>query len=481
MALPTQAEDFPAWYQEVVRGADLAENSLARGTMVIKPYGYAIWEAIRDALDLRFKQTGHENVYFPLFIPLSLLEREKEHVEGFAHEFVQVTRVGSEELAEPLVVRPTSETIIWDTYAKWVQSYRDLPLLYNQWANVVRWEMRPRLFLRTTEFLWQEGHTAHETKDEAWAEAKQMLEVYRQVAEDEMAMPVYVGRKTPAERFPGAEETLTIEALMRDRKALQAGTSHYLGQNFAKAYGVQFLGRDGEQHYAEATSWGASTRLVGGLIMAHGDEKGLRLPPRVAPTHVLIVPIPAKTDEETQRVTAACERLASTLRGTSWEDRPLRVELDDRDDVRPGYKFAESELRGIPIRLELGARDLEKEVVTLVRRGGDGKEEIAIGAVEERVPRALSEIQRSLYDDALRFRDAHTTRVTTYDELRAAIDDPGGFVIGGWCGDAACETKVKDETKATIRFLPLEPDRPDGLCVVCAQGAVDTAAWAIAY
>jgi prolyl-tRNA synthetase len=431
MALPSFADDFPGWYQEVVRQADLAENSLVRGTMVIKPYGYAIWEAIRDALDTRFKGTGHQNLYFPMFIPLRLLEREKEHVEGFAPEFAMVTHAGGEELGEPLVVRPTSETIIWDTYAKWVQSYRDLPLLYNQWANVVRWEMRPR--------------------------------------------------KTPAERFPGAEETLTIEALMRDRKALQAGTSHYLGQNFAKAYGVQFLGRDGEQHYAEATSWGASTRLVGGLIMAHGDEKGLRLPPRVAPTHVLIVPIPAKTDEETQRVTAACERLAATLRGMSWEDRPLRVELDDRDDVRPGYKFAESELRGIPIRLELGARDLEKEVVTLVRRGGDGKEEIAIGAVEERVPRALSEIQRSLYDDALRFRDAHTTRVTTYDELRAAIDDPGGFVIGGWCGDAACETKVKDETKATIRFLPLEPDRPDGPCVVCAQAAVDTAAWAIAY
>jgi prolyl-tRNA synthetase len=481
MALPNFDDDFPGWYQEVVRQADLAENSLVRGTMVIKPYGYAIWEAIRDALDTRFKRTGHQNLYFPMFIPLHLMEREKEHVEGFAHEFVQVTRVGSEELGEPLVVRPSSETIIWQTYAKWVQSYRDLPLLYNQWANIVRWELRPRLFLRTTEFLWQEGHTAHETEDEARAEAKQMLDVYRQVAEDEMAMPVYLGRKTAAERFPGAEETLTIEALMRDRKALQAGTSHYLGQNFAKAYGMRFLGRDGEQHYAEGTSWGASTRLVGGAIMAHGDENGLRLPPRVAPTHVLIVPIPAKTDEETERVTAACERLAATLRRTSWEDRPLRVELDDRDDVRPGYKFAESELRGVPIRLELGARDLEKEVVTIVRRDGGGKEQIAIGGVEDRVPRALSEIQRSLYDDALRFRDAHTTRVTTYDELRAAIDDPGGFVIGGWCGDAACETKVKDETKATIRFLPLEPDRPDGPCVVCAQAAVDTAAWAIAY
>jgi prolyl-tRNA synthetase len=482
MALPSFTDDFPAWYQEVVRQADLAENSLVRGTMVIKPYGYALWEAIRDALDTRFKATGHQNLYFPMFIPLSLMEREKEHVEGFAHEFVQVTRVGSEELAEPLVVRPSSETIIWQTYAKWVQSYRDLPLLYNQWANIVRWELRPRLFLRTTEFLWQEGHTAHETADEAWAEAKQMLEVYRQVAEDEMAMPVYLGRKTPAERFPGAEETLTIEALMRDRKALQAGTSHYLGQNFAKAYGMQFLGRDGEQHYAEGTSWGATTRLVGGLIMTHGDESGLRLPPRVAPTHVLIVPIPGKSDDETASIASAAAKLAAELRDLRWSDGPVRVELDDRDDVRPGYKFAESELRGIPIRLELGFRDLQKDAVTFVRRDLGEKEQIAMGAAGSRVVEALGSIQRSLFDDALAFREAHTTHVRTFDELRAAIDDPGGFVFGGWCGDPACESKVKEETKATIRLLPLEgPDRPEGPCVVCAQAAVDTAAWAIAY
>jgi prolyl-tRNA synthetase len=482
MALPSFTDDFPAWYQEVVRQADLAENSLVRGTMVIKPYGYAMWEAIRDALDLRFKATGHKNLYFPMFIPLRLLEREKEHVEGFAPEFALVTHAGGEELGEPLVVRPTSETIIWDTYAKWIQSYRDLPLLYNQWANVVRWEMRSRLFLRTTEFLWQEGHTAHETADEAWAEARQMLEVYRQVAEDEMAMPVYLGRKTAAERFPGAEETLTIEALMRDRKALQAGTSHYLGQNFAKAYGVRFLGRDGEQHFAEATSWGASTRLVGGLIMAHGDEKGLRLPPRVAPTHVVIVPIPGKTDEETERVRRASEELATDVRASTFEGRAVQVEIDDRDDVRPGFKFAESELRGIPIRLELGFRDLEKDAVTFVRRDRGEKEEVAIASAADRVPTALGEIQQALYDDALSFRDAHTTHVTTLEELRNALDDPGGFAIGGWCGDPVCEAKVKEETKATIRFLPLEgPDRPDGPCVVCAQAAVDTAAWAIAY
>jgi prolyl-tRNA synthetase len=338
------------------------------------------------------------------------------------------------------------------------------------------------MFLRTTEFLWQEGHTAHETADEAWAEARQMLEVYRQVAEDEMAMPVFLGRKTAAERFPGAEETLTIEALMRDRKALQAGTSHYLGQNFAKAYGVRFLGRDGEQHFAEATSWGASTRLVGGLIMAHGDEKGLRLPPRVAPTHVVIVSIPGKTDEETERVRRASEELAAGVRASTFEGRPVQVEIDDRDDVRPGFKFAESELRGIPIRLEIGFRDLQKDAVTFVRRDRGEKEEVTIASAADRVPATLGEIQKALYDDALAFRDAHTTHVTTFEELRNALDDPGGFAIGGWCGDPVCEAKVKEETKATIRFLPLEgPDRPDGPCVVCAQAAVDTAAWAIAY
>ena len=475
MALPSFADDFPAWYQEVVRQADLAENSLVRGTMVIKPYGYALWEAIRDALDLRFKETGHQNLYFPLFIPLRLLEREKEHVEGFAPEFAMVTHAGGEELGEPLVVRPTSETIIWDTYAKWVQSYRDLPLLYNQWANVVRWELRPRLFLRTTEFLWQEGHTAHETEEEAWEEARRMLEAYRQVAEDVMAMPVFLGRKTPAERFPGAVETFTIEALMRDRKALQAGTSHYLGQNFAKAYGVQYLGRDGEQHFAEATSWGASTRLVGGLIMAHGDEKGLRLPPGVAPIQVVVVPI-FRNDEERGRVLGETERLAE-----SWRAVGLRVKVDDRDDLRPGYKFADAELRGIPVRVEIGPRDLDASQVTVVRRDTGAKSAVGMDAAATTLTALQDEIQRSLFDEALAFREAHTTRVGSYDELRGAIEDPGGFVFGGWCGDATCEAKVKAETKATIRFLPFEPEPTAGPCVVCAQAAVDTAAWAIAY
>jgi prolyl-tRNA synthetase len=481
MALPSFADDFPAWYQEVVRQADLAENSLVRGTMVIKPYGYAMWEAVRDALDLRIKQTGHQNFYFPMFIPARLLEREKAHVEGFAPEFALVTHAGGEELGEPLVVRPTSETIIWDAYSRWVQSYRDLPLLYNQWGNVVRWELRPRLFLRTTEFLWQEGHTAHETREEAWEEAKRMLEAYRQVAEDVMAIPVHLGRKTPAERFPGAEETLTIEALMRDRKALQAGTSHYLGQNFAKAYGVTFLGRDGEEHFAEATSWGASTRLVGGLIMAHGDEKGLRLPPKVAPQQVVIVPIPS-SGEEGEGVSRACSKLEERLKTATWDGTPIRAKIDARDDVRPGFKFADSELRGIPIRLELGFRDLQRDVVTVVRRDTGVKEEIAIDAVDDAVERLLGEIQGGLFADAAAFRDAHTKTVISFEELRAWIEDPGGFAVGGWCGSAECEGKVKAETKATIRYLPLDgPEPADGPCVVCGEPSVDTAAWAIAY
>ena len=475
MALPTQADDFPAWYQEVVRGADLAENSLARGTMVIKPYGYAIWEAIRDALDLRFKQTGHENVYFPLFIPQRLLEREKEHVEGFAPELAVVTHAGGEELGEPLIVRPTSETIIWDTYSRWIQSYRDLPLLYNQWANVVRWELRTRLFLRTTEFLWQEGHTAHETREEAWAETLRMLEVYREVAEDVMAVPVFKGRKTASERFPGAEETFAIEGLMRDRKALQSGTSHFLGQNFAHAYDVTFLGRDGEQHYAYATSWGVSTRLVGGLIMAHGDDKGLRLPPAVAPVQVVIVPI-FRSDDEQGRVLGAANAMAEEWRATG-----VRVKVDDRDDLRPGYKFADHELRGVPIRIEIGPRDLDASQVTVARRDTGEKSTLGVDAVAGALGPLLDEIQRGLYDDASAFRQAHMTRVASYDELRSAITDPGGFVVGAWCGDPECEARVKAETKATIRFVPLEPEDPGAPCVVCGRHGVDTATWALAY
>jgi prolyl-tRNA synthetase len=475
MALPTQADDFPAWYQEVVRQADLAENSLARGMMVIKPYGYAVWEAIRDALDSRFKATGHENLYFPMLIPLRLMQREKDHVEGFTHEFTLVTQAGGEELAEPLVVRPTSETIIWETYSRWIQSYRDLPLLYNQWANVFRWELRPRLFLRTSEFLWQEGHTAHETEEEAWAEAKQMLDVYRQVAEDVMAMPVHMGRKTPSERFPGAVETLTIEALMRDGKALQAGTSHYLGENFARAYDVTFLGRDGEEHYAHATSWGASTRLVGGLIMAQGDDSGLRLPPAVAPHQVVVVPI-FRSDEERSRVMEAAESMAS-----AWRDRGLRVKVDARDDLRPGYKFADWELRGVPVRVEVGPRDLDAEQVTVARRDTGEKSQVAASAAADELVALMPTIQKAMFDDAIAYREAHTTHVSSYDELRDALNSTGGFAVGAWCAEDVCEAKIKEETKATIRFVPFEVTDPGAPCVVCGQPGVDTATWAIAY
>ena len=475
MALPTQTDDFPGWYQEVVRQADLAENSLARGTMVIKPYGFAIWEAIQGAMDAVIKRTGHQNLYFPMLIPSRLLEREKEHVEGFAPEVAVVTHAGGEDLAEPLMLRPTSETIIWDAYSRWVQSYRDLPLLYNQWANIVRWEMRPRLFLRTTEFLWQEGHTAHETAEEAWEETLRMLEAYREVAEGTMAMPVHKGRKTAAERFPGAVETTTIEALMRDRKALQSGTSHYLGQNFAKAYGVTFLGRDGEEHFAEATSWGSSTRLVGGLIMVHGDDKGLRLPPKVAPVQVVIVPI-FRSDDEKTRVLEASEKMAG-----AWRVAGLRVKVDDRDDLRPGYKFADHELRGVPVRVEVGPRDLDADQVTLARRDTGDKMALPLAGVEDVLVGLMPEIQQVLLDDAIAFRDAHTHRVKSEDELRDALAGDGGFVIGAWCGGADCESKVKADTKATIRFLPLEQEDPGAACVVCGAAGIEIATWAIAY
>ena len=410
-----------------------------------------------------------------MLIPQSLLEKEKEHVEGFAPEVAVVTHAGGEELGEPLILRPTSETIIWEAYSRWVQSYRDLPLLYNQWANVVRWEMRPRLFLRTTEFLWQEGHTAHETREDAWEETLRMLEVYREVAEDVMAVPVLKGRKTAAERFPGADETLTIEAMMRDRKALQSGTSHFLGTNFAVAYGVTFLGRDGEEHHAFATSWGVSTRLVGGLIMAHGDDKGLRLPPKVAPVQVVIVPI-FRNDDERARVLEATARMAE-----EWRAAGLRVKVDDRDDLRPGFKFADHELRGVPVRVEIGPRDLDASQVTMARRDGGDKQAVPIEAATAWLTSAMDDIQRALFDDAVAFRDANTHEAATYEELSAALVDAGGFVSGGWCGSPECEARVKADTKATIRFLPLETEDPGAPCVVCGQPGTERATWAVAY
>jgi prolyl-tRNA synthetase len=474
MALPKQSEDFPSWYQEVVKQAQMAENSLARGTMVIKPFGFAIWERIQAAFDERIKATGHENFLFPLFIPYRLLQKEAEHVEGFAPEVAMVTHAGGEKLEEPLVVRPTSETIIWDAYSRWIQSYRDLPLLYNQWCNVVRWELRPRLFLRTTEFLWQEGHTAHETAAEAISEQRMILaSVYQDVAERVMAMDVRPGRKTESERFPGAEDSMTIEALMRDGKALQSGTSHYLGQNFAKAYEVQFQTRDGGLEYAYATSWGVSTRLVGGLIMQHGDDRGLRLPPALAPHQVVIVPI-YRSDEERSRVLEASAKLVAELEG-------LRVKVDDREEHRPGYKFNEWELRGVPVRLEVGPRDLDQEQVVVARRDTSEKGPIGLATIGDHVRGLMGEIQSELRRQATEFTEAHTIRPSSYEEMREFLLGSGGFAVAPWCGSVECETRVKADSKATIRYLPVDPVRPDVPCIVDGREAVDEATWARAY
>ncbi|MFN2544330.1 MAG: proline--tRNA ligase [Actinomycetota bacterium] len=471
--MPKQSEDYPGWYQEVVKQAGLAESSLARGTMVIKPYGFAIWEAIQKAVDDRIKATGHQNLYFPMFIPARLLEKEAEHIEGFAPEVAVVTHAGGEDLEEPLIVRPTSETIIWHTYAKWIQSYRDLPLLYNQWCNVVRWELRPRVFLRTTEFLWQEGHTAHETAEEATEESLKILhEVYLDAYEQVMAVPAHAGRKSAAERFPGAVETYTLEALMRDRKALQSCTSHYLGQNFAKAYGVTFLGRDGEEHLAYAASWGLSTRAVGAVIMGHGDDRGLRLPPALAPIQAVIVPIYRNDDERTRVLEGANKVMA---------DLSVRAHLDDRDDLRPGFKFNDWELKGVPVRIELGPRDLDAQQAVVVRRDTGEKATWPLGELAAGLDPVLREIQSSLLEQARAFRDRHTFRPTSYDEMRSLLEEPGGFMVGGWCASPECEAKVKTDTKATIRFLPLEQRDPGGTCIVCGEQATEEATWAQAY
>ena len=473
--LPAQAEDFPAWYVEVVKRAELAEHGPAKGSMIIKPHGYAMWELTQRSLDDRFKATGHENVYFPLLIPMSLLQKEADHVEGFAPQVAVVTHGGGEKLEEPLAIRPTSEAIIWSTYKRWIQSWRDLPLLYNQWANVLRWEMRTRLFLRTSEFLWQEGHTAHATADEATAEALQMLEVYRQVAEDVLGIPVHLGRKSAGERFPGAVETYCIEGLMRDAKALQCGTSHFLGQNFAKAYDVTFLNRDGELEHAWATSWGFSTRMIGGTIMAHGDDAGLRLPPSVAPIEVVIVPI-FRNDEERGAVMGVADNLRADLAATG-----VRVRLDGRDQHRPGYKFAEWELKGVPIRVELGPRDVAAGHAILASRLGGDKEQVAIGEIASGMRGRLDAIQRALYDDALAYREANTHEITSFDAFAAGVEERGGFWIGAWCGDAACEAEISARTKATIRFLPLEQTDPMAPCMHCGKPGADIATWARAY
>ncbi len=471
--LPDIETDFPAWYAEVVRGAELAEHSSVRGSMVIRPHGYAIWELLQRALDDRIKATGHENVYFPLLVPRSVMAREADLIEGFSPEVALVTEAGGSVLEEPLVVRPTSEATIWNTYAGWVQSYRDLPLLYNQWANVVRWELRPRLFLRTTEFLWQEGHTAHETEEEAIAECLLILEhVYADVQESVLAMPVLRGRKSPKERFAAARETFTTEAMMRDRKALQAGTSHYLGDEFARAYGVSYTGRDGQEHHPFAASWGASSRLVGGVIMTHGDERGLRLPPAVAPQQVVVVPIAGGRTS----VREAAEALASDLRA-----RGVRVRVDGREHVRPGAKFIEWELKGAPLRLELGERDLAAGAVTVVRRDTGEREQTGLSEAIERVRVLLDEIQAGLLAEARAFRERHTSRFEERSAMMEFLRAGEGFAVGTWCGSAECEAEVKAETSATIRCLTLEREEPGAPCIVCGRAGTETATWAQAY
>ncbi|WP_242132154.1 proline--tRNA ligase [Aestuariivivens marinum] len=488
--LTSRAEDYSKWYNELVVKADLAENSAVRGCMVIKPYGYAIWEKMQAELDRMFKETGHQNAYFPLFVPKSLFEAEEKNAEGFAKECAVVThyrlqndpenpgklRVDPEaKLEEELVVRPTSEAIIWNTYRNWIQSYRDLPILVNQWANVVRWEMRTRLFLRTAEFLWQEGHTAHATKDEAMNEAKLMNNVYATFVENFMAIPVIQGVKTENERFAGAEETFCIEALMQDGKALQAGTSHFLGQNFAKAFDVKFATKEGKQDYVWATSWGVSTRLMGALIMTHSDDNGLVLPPSLAPNQVVIVPI-YKSEEQLNAITEVVNSIVKDLRGSG-----ISVKYDDRDTLRPGAKFAQHELQGVPLRIAIGPKDLENGTVELARRDTLTKEIIALGDLKEKVEVLLTEIQESLFNRALVYRDEHITKVDTFEDFKTVLETKAGFVSAHWDGTNETEDKIKELTKATIRCIPLEMSAEEGVCVYSGKPSKGRVLFAKAY
>jgi len=469
-----RSEDFARWYTDVVRRAELADYSPVKGCMVIRPYGYAIWELIQQSLDRRLKATGHVNAYFPLFIPESLMMREAEHVEGFAPQVAYVTRGGDEELEERLIVRPTSEVIIGTMYAKWIQSWRDLPVLINQWANIVRWEKVTRLFLRTTEFLWQEGHTAHETAEEAQEETLRILGIYKDFCETELAMPVIDGAKSESEKFAGASMTYSIEALMGDGRALQAGTSHNLGQNFAKAFGIQFQGRDKTVQHAWTTSWGMTTRLIGGVVMVHGDESGLVIPPRVAPYQVVIVPIQRGDWQTTVLPSARQVRDALVAAG-------VRVFLDDRDAYTSGWKFSEWELRGVPLRLEIGPKDIEKSQVVLARRDTREKLPTPNDGLAARVVALLEEIQRNLYQRALEFRESHTTRAADWQEFLALMEGRPGFVIAGWCGSGACEAEIKAETQATVRNIPFGSEGKGGACVKCGKPAVAEAWFAKAY
>ena len=475
--LTPRAEDYSRWYGDVIAQAELADYSPVRGCMVIRPHGYAIWENMQRALDRMFKETGHQNAYFPLFIPESFMKKEAQHVEGFAPECAVVTHGGGKPLEEPLYVRPTSETIIWDMYRKWIMSYRDLPILINQWANVVRWEMRTRLFLRTTEFLWQEGHTAHATEQEAEEEARRMLSIYATFAEEFMALPVLQGVKTDSERFAGAVRTYCIEGLMQDARALQAGTSHFLGQNFSKAFDVTFQNARGEREFVWATSWGVSTRLVGALIMAHSDDKGLVLPPRLAPIHAVLVPIWMK-DDQVDRMrgagSALYERLTTALPGFTFK-------LDDRVEHKPGWKFAEWEQRGVPLRIELGPRDLEAGHVVLVRRDTGTKETVPESELVARLPELFENIQSGLLKKAREFREANSYRVDDYETFKTRLDADGGFYYAHWDGTAETERRVKDETKATIRVIPFDAPEESGRCMVTGRPSSRRVVWARAY
>ncbi len=469
-----RSEDYSRWYLDVIAAARLADYAPVKGCMVIRPNGYAIWEHIQSSLDRMFKETGHVNAYFPLFIPESFLQKEAEHVEGFAPECAVVTHGGGKKLEEPLVVRPTSETIIWAMYKNWIQSYRDLPLLINQWANVVRWEMRTRLFLRTMEFLWQEGHTAHATDAEAEEETLKILDIYKRFAEEYMALPVIAGLKTEKERFAGAVRTYCIEGMMQDRRALQAGTSHNLGQNFAKAFDVKFQDEQGELRYVWATSWGVSTRLIGALIMTHSDDRGLVLPPKLAPTQVVLVPI-WTSDEEKRAILAKVRELREQWQGA------FAFKVDDRDNYRPGWKFNEWEQQGVPVRLELGPRDLQNEQLVVVRRDTGEKTPVAFAQLREHLQRLLDQIQQDLFKRALDFREQNTHTCDDYAEFKKQIEDPGGFFRIHWCGNRPCEDRLQEETKATIRCIPLDNPKEDGACLLCGQPSRERVIAAKAY
>jgi prolyl-tRNA synthetase len=482
--LPTRAEDFSEWYNQLVLKAQLADYAPVRGCMIVRPYGWALWENIQSALDRRFKATGHQNVAFPLFIPKSFIEKEKHHVEGFSPELAVVTIGGGEELAEPLIVRPTSETIIGHMWSKWIQSYRDLPVLMNQWNSVVRWELRTKLFLRTLEFYWQEGHTAHATREEAVEETRRMLDVYTDFAVNEAAIPVIPGAKSDAEKFAGADTTYSLEAMMGDCKALQFCTSHFLGQNFAQAFEVKYLDQGGQLQHCWTTSWGLSTRVIGGIIMVHGDDQGLVLPPRLAPTQVVIVPI-FKTDEEKSSVLKSAKELKQQLLKAN-----LRVTLDEREGFSPGWKFNEWEMRGVPLRVELGPKDVAKQSAMLARRdkpGKEGKVSAPLADLAGTIEKLLADVQQALFDRALAFRRAHTYETKNYDELKKAVET--GFAFTHWCGNPDCEEKIKEQTRATMRCIPLDPaavmgcpsEDTSGTCVYCGKPAAQRAIFARAY